>query len=120
MKKLICIIGIISIIVIVSIFLKPIIFQKGNPIPLMNGILKLSTKKYDIVEVSKEPIRYITKTSDADSLIKDKMKEDGWDLKDQLGSAYLFTNKDSDTLLVESVQYTEKYTIWTIRSKSSN
>lgn len=120
MKKLIYSVGIISIVVIVAIFLKPIIFQEGNPIPIMNGILKLSTKKYDIVKVSQEPIKYITKTSKEDYLIKNKMKEDGWDFKEQLGSAYLFTNKDSETVLIERAQYTEKYTIWTLRSKSNN
>ena len=101
------------IILIGFIIIYPILFQEGNPLPILKGIVELSIRGDDIVKISDEPQRYISKTDREDSPMIKLMEEESWEFYDQMGSGYVF-EKDEDRKIVSSVQYTKKYIIWEV------
>ena len=50
------------------------------------------------------------------NVIKELMKEKGWDFKEQMGSGLVF-EKDEDTFVVETRQYSKHYILWDIPSE---
>lgn len=106
---LITIVAVILISIIPKMFS---LFQEGNPIPILKGITALN-KKVDIVEISKEPKTYITKTDKGSSPITKLMEREGWKFEEQLGAGYIFS-KDDNKLIITSTEYTGKYMIWNL------
>jgi hypothetical protein len=99
------------ILIFCGLLVFPVLFQEGNPIPVLNGIIKLSTDRDKFVQISDNPQEYISKTSVYGIPLIDYMKADGWIFDEQAGSGYIFI-KGNRQLTVTSVQYTRKYTIW--------
>lgn len=91
----------------------PVLFQEGNPIPVVKGIVELSLNDNDIVQVSNDSKKYLTKTSVGNAPIIELMNKEGWEFQEQLGAGYIFI-KDGDRIIIESVQYTGKYKVWTL------
>ncbi len=102
---------ILFIIIIAGIYFAPIIFQEGNPIPIFIGIVKLNTSEDSLVQISHNPDRYISKSSNGREEILGLMKENGWTFTEQGGSGYFFV-KDEFKRVVTARQYTRKYVIW--------
>lgn len=99
------------IIILAFIAIYPVLFQEGNPLPILKGITALNIKKSEIVQISDEPRIYLTKTEEGVYPVTELMEREGWKFDEQLGAGYIFS-KDNSELIVESTQYTGKYTIW--------
>lgn len=89
---------------------KDVIFQEGNPLPIINGMIKLYDDNTYVV-IGKNPNVYLTKTDNKDDLLKFIEKEYDVKFKEQLGSGHLF-EAESTRLILTSRQYTRFYQIW--------
>lgn len=101
------------------IIIYPVLFQEGNPLPILKGIAKLSFNEDEIVKISDSPQRYISKTDRGKSPIIDLMSQESWEFEDQMGSGYIFY-KNGNRKNVSSVQYTKKYIIWELPNDTSS
>ncbi|EPD53791.1 hypothetical protein HMPREF1210_00614 [Paenisporosarcina sp. HGH0030] len=99
------------------------LFQEGNPIPILTSImgLELSNSDYEQFSESKIRNRYVSPNTGNSryNVIKEFMKEKGWDYKEQMGSGLVFEN-DEETLVVETKQYSKHYILWNIPSEFFN
>ncbi len=113
-KKVIIICGTLVIIMAICIGLKwPTIFQKGNPIPYIIAMTKISEEDTFVAVDESEKI-YITKKGDSSKLFEFIEEENDVEYLDQMGNAYMFSSGD-DSLVVSSEIYWSKYTVWTIK-----
>jgi hypothetical protein len=103
---------VLAIFIFVIIFISPILFQEGNPIPIINAIIKLNSSDMNFVQISDNPDRYISKAGEGNDILIQYMDGEGWIFIEQNGSAYFFL-KDNSELMVKSTKYTGKYIIWT-------
>ena len=112
MKKVI--IFLLSVTLILGlVIVSPVLFQEGNPIPILKGIVELSSSDDKIIKISETPQRYLSKTNVGDTPLIELMDKEGWEFVEQLGAGYIFS-KVSDKLIITSVQYTGKYRVWTL------
>lgn len=102
------------ILMLVFLAIYPVLFQEGNPIPILKGIMILNIREDKIVEISEEPKIYIAKTEEGISPITELMEREGWKLDEQLGAGYIFLSDNNSKLIIESTQYTGKYTLWKV------
>lgn len=89
---------------------KSIIFQRGNPIPYILGMTKLNSNN-TFIDVFKDEATYITKSSDNNALLNFISTKYNVELKDQLGSGYIFTSKQIDLTLSTEV-YWKFFRVW--------
>ncbi|MFS1515859.1 hypothetical protein V1503_04950 [Bacillus sp. SCS-151] len=91
--------------------------QEGNPIPYLFAISKyeISNNEYEKVLEKTNQIRYISGFEEKYPLgrVKEFMKTNGWEFKDQVGSGLIF-KKDKVTITIETRQYSKHYFIWDI------
>lgn len=96
----------------------PVIFQEGNPVPLMVSAVKLQFGESKYIQFSKteKRSRYISEsTGDGQyEIVKDYMKSKGWKYQEQMGSGLIFT-KNGEDAIVEVRQYSRHYFIWEIQ-----
>lgn len=93
-----------------------VLFQEGNPIPVVSSILKLEFSNADYVKFSASPTKYISKFNSAGdrySIIKEYMKKKGWEFKEQMGSGLIF-DKNGEQTVISTRQYTKNYFIWSV------
>lgn len=81
-KKVILIVMILF--VILAVFISPLLFQEGNPIPILIGIAKLHITDEKLVKISDNPERYITfrsiyNTSSSNGIILKQSLDTEWD-----------------------------------------
>ena len=95
------------------IIVSPVLFQEGNPIPILKGIVELSSNDDKIIQISETPQRYLSKTNVGNTPLIELMNNEGWEFIEQLGAGYIFS-KDGDRLIITGVQYTGKYRVWTL------
>lgn len=109
----------IAIIIILGIFIavfflyRSVIFQEGNPWPLMKAITKLNISSDGVVILDSESEKYLTKSKDGPELIIKKMSDNGYNFIEQMGSAYIFSS-DSDKIIATQKQYSRFYSLWNI------
>lgn len=105
------IIFLIFLIIISAIAIyKDVIFQEGNPLPVINGMFRLNeTNSYVLID--ENPIVYLTKTNNKDELFEYIQKQYDIKLKEQLGSGYIFEGENI-RLIMTSRQYTKFYQVW--------
>lgn len=114
-KVILLIISFIILIVGISVLLySPVIFQEGNPWPQIKGMTQLDFTDKDMVKLSSEENRYMTKSKNGVEVIKEYMKYKGYDFTEQMGSGYFFQNDIGDRLIVTHKFYSRFYSIWTI------
>ncbi|NLT94462.1 MAG: hypothetical protein GXW85_02835 [Clostridia bacterium] len=89
----------------------PIIFQEGNPLPIVQGIVRLQLSEEKIIAIDSE--RYLTKTEDSNEAIISFMESKGWVFKDRLGSGYVF-EKQENLLTIVGRQYSRFFRIFNI------
>lgn len=111
MAKKILLITLILFITILFIYRKPL-FQEGNPIPVLSGIVKLNLINKDIVKITKDDSKYITKSKNGVDSITQFMKAKGYKLTDQMGAGYIFEKEDKTTITVTHRYYSTFYDIW--------
>lgn len=91
--------------------------QEGNPLPILSSIAKLefansSYEQYSKTEKSTSHVSLNTGESRYD-VIKDIMKDNGWDFKEQMGAGLIF-DKNGQTKVVETRQYSRHYILFDI------
>jgi hypothetical protein len=101
---------------VVGIFLflySSVIFQEGNPWPQIKGISQLNFTNKDIVKLSKPGNVYMTKSKNGQEIIKDFMKDNGYDYIEQIGSGYFFKSSAGKSVVVHKY-YSHYYSLWNI------
>ena len=97
------------------------LFQEGNPIPVLIGVLKVNFSHENPVEISSaDSTKYIVKKDNLDSkygLISqslddyiDIMHKEDWIFKEQMGSGLVFT-RDNQNQTVVTRMFTRYYII---------
>lgn len=101
-------------------FFGPVLFQEGNPIPLLVSILKLKTTDSNYVQFlnSEKQSMYLATNQGKNPLfeVKEFMKSKGWKFEEQMGSGLIFL-KDENEAIVLTRQYSKYFVIWDV-SKS--
>lgn len=96
----------------------PVIFQEGNPVPLLVSAVKLQfgDSKYVQFAKTEKRSRYLSESTEDDryEVIKDFMTAKGWKYQEQMGSGLIFT-KNGEDAVVEVRQYSRHYFIWEIQ-----
>ncbi|WP_042456947.1 hypothetical protein [Neobacillus dielmonensis] len=99
------------------------IFQEGNPIPMLVSTVKLqfSNSDYVLVEKSEKRRKYLSENRNNQDYktVKEYMKTNGWDYKEQMGSGLIFT-KNGEDAVVEVRQYSQHFFIWEIQKAFFN
>lgn len=114
MKKktfIIFIILILFLLILSIVLYLPAIFQEGNPLPIIKGIVRLQLSDEKLISI--DLYRYITRTEGSDDVIISFLDNKGWKFGEQFGSAYIF-KKQSNSLTIEGIQYSRYYRIWKI------
>ncbi len=112
-KKCIIILStIVGLFLLLFIIYSPVIFQEGNPLPELRGIISLTFKQNDLVQISVNPTVYMTKSSDGKKIIINFMKSRGSGFKEQMGSGYMFENPDGKKIMIIHRQYSRFYSLW--------
>jgi predicted RNA binding protein YcfA (HicA-like mRNA interferase family) len=119
LKKFILVMFLLFILTIGLILLRfgSALFQEGNPTPILTSIINLELQKSDYELFSETNIhnKYVSENTGIYryDVIKEFMKEKGWDFKEQMGSGLVF-KKDEQTIVVETRQYSKHYILWNI------
>ncbi|MDF2946487.1 MAG: hypothetical protein K0S51_1166 [Bacillales bacterium] len=104
---------------ITEVFFGKIIFYEGNPINTITAIMSIEDSKDGYAEISRNDkyIKLITKTGRYDeniNVMKNYMKEYGWEYKEQMGAGYFF-EKGNKKIHVSTRQYTtSQYFVWEV------
>ncbi len=97
-----------------------IIFQEGNPWPQMKGITQLNFTSKTIVKLSSKENRYMTKSKNGQNVIKNFMKDNGYDFTEQMGSSYFFIKDNLNRVIVTHKYYSRSYSLWNITEEIKN
>ncbi len=116
---LICSGALTAIFILVFLLYKPVIFQEGNPWPLIKGIAELNLGNTGIVKLSGSGDRYMTKSSRDQEGIKKLMKDKGYTFTEQLGSGYFFESPSGEGAVVTHKYYSRYYSLWSITTNSN-
>lgn len=86
--------------------------QEGNPVPILSSISKLefAGSKYEQYSKTDKTTKYVSKNTGASryDVIKDMMKTNGWDFKEQMGASLVFEN-NGQREVVGTRQYSKHY-----------
>ncbi len=100
---------------LISLSYGNVIFQEGNPLPILISIIKLelSNQTFQQVSETNNKVTYISKnrTDSRNSIVKNRMKELGWNFREQMGAALIF-EKEEVTKIVETRLYSKYYFLW--------
>ncbi len=121
-KKIKKITGIILVFILVFIlgFLvgSPNMFKTGNPIAIVNGIIKLNfNNESKIVQVSNNPQRYVSKIEEGNYPFVELMNKEGWKFEENMlvDTGYGITfSKNGERLVVKDFQFSRKYRVWEV------
>lgn len=113
-RILICLGILIAAFVFAFLLYRPVIFQEGNPAPLIKGIIRLNFTRDKIVKLDMEGNRYLTKSEDGREVLVDSLSNQGYEFIDQMGSGYFFKDKDGNSLLATHRYYSRLYSIWSL------
>ncbi|MCM3567669.1 hypothetical protein [Neobacillus mesonae] len=95
-----------------------LLFQEGNPFPLLVSAIKLHLTDSEYVQFAKSEKRVrflsVSKAKNHYNIVKKWMNSRGWDYKEQMGSGLIFT-KNGEDAIVEVRQYSSKYFVWEIQ-----
>ncbi|MEK4297472.1 hypothetical protein [Paenibacillus sp. FSL R5-0914] len=91
--------------------------QEGNPVTILVSISKLefTNSNFEQFSESDKQLRFVSKNSGEFryDVVKEFMKEKGWNFKDHMGSGLIFEN-DKQTIIVETRQFSRHYFLWDI------
>ncbi|KLT16029.1 hypothetical protein AA980_21430 [Neobacillus vireti] len=95
-----------------------VLFQEGNPVPLMVSAMKLHffDSEYEQFSKTENRSRYLSKNT-GDSrydIVKEFMKSNGWKYEEQMGSGLIFV-KEGKEAIVETRQYSKYFIIWDVQ-----
>lgn len=89
----------------------PTLFQEGNPLPILQGIIRLQLVDDNVVQISKNTERYMTKTESGEEAFIVFMKSKGFTFKEQFGAGFVF-EKQGDSITVLCRSYSRYFKIW--------
>ncbi|HHY21022.1 MAG TPA: hypothetical protein GX525_03880 [Bacilli bacterium] len=95
---------------------KDMIFQEGNPLPIVKGMLSLDDKT-TYVKIKENPPTYLTKTNQKDDLFAFIEETNEVSFMEQLGSGYFFEG-DGKVAILTSRQYSGSYQVWKYSEKA--
>ncbi len=112
-KKLFIFVGLLVLVVVfLVIYYFPVIFQEGNPTPLIKGIWILNFGGEKIVKLDVAGEEYMTKSRDDVTPLFVQLENGGYEFSEQLGAGYFFISPDGDRLTVMRRYYSRFYSLW--------
>jgi len=96
--------------VFVGVIERDVIFQEGNPLPVITGILRITLIEGQIAQISDEPEKYIVKKKDGYEPFIRLMKKNGWTYIEQMGAGLVF-EKDGEKHISVSRMLTRFYIV---------
>lgn len=97
--------------------------QEENTVSILHAILKLeiSNNGYEEIINDNSGKMFVShfKEKYPYGIMKEYMKNDGWVLKEQLGSAFVYV-KDQDMVIIETRQFSKEYYLWFYSKKQPN
>ncbi len=93
------------------------IFQEGNPIPIVSGMVEVSIKDRDFSIIRDDPMTYLTPAGDYDGLFSFVEKEYDVSFQDQSEGKYIFAGEGKEIVL-EARQYTKYYRVWNLTAQA--
>jgi len=112
-KALISFLILIGIFCLAFLYYKPVIFQEGNPRPLLKAVWRLNFTSEKIVRLDLEDEVYLTKSKNGREVLRDYLKAENYQFVDQMGSGYIFVN-DKTKLMAVHKYYSRFYSIWSL------
>ena len=125
MKKFLVAILLILIVAIgfIGIRFGSALFQEENTIEIIASITKLDLANTNYIEVTddSERTRYVSKNKSGsqEKIIKEFMRENGWQYKEQMGSGFIF-EKDRVTVTIGTRLFTKNYFLWDVPKEVSH
>ncbi len=107
-RKLLLVSIIILVILAALIASQPVVFQEGNPLPVITAIIRIELGLSEIAQVS--PTKYLQKAGPPERLNR-LLATEGWHFVEQLGSGYFYT-RNSETLFVMGRMLTTRYMVF--------
>jgi len=107
----------IPIILVLCVFFflySPVIFQEGNPWPQIKGITQLNFSNTNMVKLSNPDNKYMTKSKNGQEVVKNFMKDKGYEFTEQMGSGYMFKSSSEKSAIVIHRYYSRFYSLWSI------
>ncbi|MFC0524026.1 hypothetical protein ACFFGV_10685 [Pontibacillus salicampi] len=96
------------------------LFQEGNPLPIMKGIIQIQLGEAMYVPIDKDENRFIApykpKEEQTFTEAKQFMGSKGWAFERQSGRDLIFSKEDQDTIVVKTVMYTSDYYIFDVKA----
>ncbi len=111
---------VILIVGISALAYSPVIFQEGDPWSQIKGITQLNFTGKDMVKLSSEENRYMTKSKNGAEIIKEYMKGKGYNFTEQMGSGYLFQSSTGGSAVATHKYYSRFYSLWKITENTNN
>lgn len=108
MKK--ALLALIILLILFGFLERQVIFQEGNPIPVVVGIFKLSVKGQTLAQISEEPEKYLIKNKDGYGAYIEYMEAKGWKYVEQMGAGLVF-EKDKERHISVSRMLTRYYIV---------
>jgi hypothetical protein len=100
------------------VFYSPVIFQEGNPWSQVKGVVKLNFTNKDLVKISGEDNKYMTKSNNGFAVIKSYMEEKGYSFVEQMGSGYFFQSATGESAIATHKYYSRFYSLWDVVENS--
>ncbi|HZJ40768.1 MAG TPA: hypothetical protein VFD16_00700 [Candidatus Saccharimonadales bacterium] len=113
-RILFCLGTLVIVLTLAFLLYKPVIFQEGNPTPLLKGIIQLNFSRDKIVRLDMDGDRYLTKGKNGQEVLVNLLNNQGYEFIDQMGSGYFFKDNNDNALLATHRQYSRSYSIWSL------
>ena len=101
------------VLLVITVFVfsyRHVVFQEGNPLPFLGGIIKLTFTKSEVIKVSEKPELFIEKSkSNHQSFIR-LMAREGYVFNDQIGAGLIF-EKDGSKVIAITSMFTRYYEV---------
>jgi len=98
---------------LVFLYYKPIIFQEGDPKPLLKAVWRLNFSTEKIVKLDLPGEKYLTKSKNGEAALQDYLKTDSYQFVEQMGSAYFFVN-NKNKIIATHKYYSRFYSLWSL------
>jgi hypothetical protein len=119
LKKFLVVILLVLIVAFVFLGIKfgSALFQEENTAEILTSIAELEFSNSDYTQITESTygIRYVSKNKNGsqEQIIKEFMKKNEWEFKEQMGAGYIF-EKDGITIVVETRLFTKNYFLWNV------
>jgi len=97
----------------------PAIFQEGNPWSQIKGIIQLNFGNTDTIKLSGSDNEYMTKNKNGEDVIKNFMKNKGYEFTERMGAGCLFNSPTGESAVATHRCYCRYYSLWKITEYSN-